>query len=221
MIDEREGAFTILRATVEAGFEIPVSVAITSANANDGKTEVAIGLARSFSRAGYATLLIDANPTNPSIGPETVDRTIPVPANLEDPSALAPVKVNAFLDVASIASDALVEATPAATLRAFFDTLRGRYAVTIWDTGNAFVSPLALQCAAVSDATFLSVRYGRNPNAQDARIVGMLEAVGARIAGVVPTAFPPERKRRGDKRAPRFDSGVIATPVRRAEKSTA
>jgi Mrp family chromosome partitioning ATPase len=219
---ERDGGFTILRATIESAFDFPLSVTVTSARPGDGKTQVASGLALAFSHAGIRTILIDANPANPSVASALNASRLRVPASLDDGSALAAVKANPFLDLASLADDALVETTSSTALRAYLDGLRGLYAVTIFDAGDAFDGSLALQCAGSSDGTLLAVAYGRNPVSQDTRLVTMLEQVGARIVGVVPTSFPRERIRKNGRRpdADREDMAFTA-PLRRAGKSTA
>jgi receptor protein-tyrosine kinase len=223
MNGEVDNGFSILRTTLESAFEVPLSVTITSAHAGDGKTEVAVGIARAFSIAGYRTILIDANPKNPSVGAALGIGRLRAPLALDEASALSAIQVTPFLDAASIADMALMDSSSASTLRAFMDDLRGRYAVTIWDASDAFSTSVALQCAAASEGTLVAVRYGRNPTPEDHRLVATLEQVGARIVGVVPTEFPGDRKqKRGAKPEPRTIEGdVPAAGVRRAGKSTA
>jgi receptor protein-tyrosine kinase len=226
MTGELDNGFTILRTTVEAALEVPLAVTVTSARPGDGKTEVAVGLARAFAAAGYRTIVVDANPASPSVGASLGAGRLRAPLSLDDVSALVAVKMTPFLDAASIADFTLTDASSAVALRTFMEDLRGRYAVTIWDAGDAFTSSLALQCSAASEGTIVAVRFGRKPTSEDARLVSTLEGVGGRIIGIVPTDLPEERKERGGKgkrRAPAYspDAEVATGGVRRAGKSTA
>jgi Mrp family chromosome partitioning ATPase len=226
MNGELDSGFTILRTTVEAALEVPLAVTVTSARPGDGKTEIAAGLARAFAAAGYRTIVVDANPASPNVGPSLGIGRLRTPAALDDASALAAIKVTPFLEAASIADFALMDASSAVALRSFMEDLRGRYAVTIWDAGDAFTSSLALQCSAASEGTLVAVRFGRKPTSEDARLVSTLEGVGGRIIGIVPTGLPDERGERigkGKRRAPAYspDGEVAAGGVRRAGKSTA
>jgi receptor protein-tyrosine kinase len=226
MNGEFDNGFAILRTTVESALEVPLSVTVTSALPGDGKTEVAVGLARAFSAAGYRTIIVDANPASPSVGVWLGAGRLRTPTALDDASALAAIKVTPFLDAASIADFALTDASSAVAIRSFMEDLRGRYAVTIWDAGDAFTSSLALQCSAASEGTVVAVRFGRKPTSEDVRLVSTLESVGGRIIGIVPTDLPEDRKERkgkGKRPAPAFSpDGEVATGgVRRAGKSTA
>jgi len=219
-----DNGFAILRTTVESALDLPLAVTVTSARPGDGKSEVAVGLARAFAIAGYRTVIVDANPGSPSVGVSLGLGRLRAPASLDE--SLNVVKVTPFLDAASIADFGLVDASSTIALRSFMEDLRGLYAVTIWDAGDAFTSSLALQCSAASEGTLIAVRYGRNPTPEDARLVSTLEQVGGRIIGIVPTEFPAEdtsRKSRKAARAPvaSADAEVAAPGVRRAGKSTA
>jgi Mrp family chromosome partitioning ATPase len=222
MSGELDSGFVILRTTVESALEVPLAVTVTSALPGDGKTQIAVGLARSFANAGYRTVLIDANPANPDVGAALGAGRLRSPATLDDPSALTTTKITPFLEAGSIADEGLADASSSVALRAFMEALRGRYAVTIWDAGDAFQGSLALACAAASDGTIVAVRFGRKPTAEDARLVTALEQVGGRVIGVVPTDFPVEGKRRTRGAARSAAAGdVLPAEVRRAGKSTA
>ena len=55
---------------------------------------------------------------------------------------------------------------------------------------DLFYDPLAVQCAAACDGVVLAVRYARNPDPEDDRVVATLEKTGARIIGSVTTSYP-------------------------------
>ena len=59
-------AFIALRATVQSTATLPAVVLVTSAKTGDGKTTVALGLARAFAAGNVDAVLVDANRERPS-----------------------------------------------------------------------------------------------------------------------------------------------------------
>jgi Mrp family chromosome partitioning ATPase len=59
-------AFVALRATVQSATALPAIVLVTSAKAGDGKSTVALGLARAFAAGNVDAVYIDANRDRPS-----------------------------------------------------------------------------------------------------------------------------------------------------------
>ncbi len=209
----------ILRSTVEAALDAPLCVTIASARPGDGTTAVATGLARAFAEAGYRTIVVDANPLESAVGAAFGVVRLKIPAALDDGAPVAATTVGEGLDAASIADRALVDSTSSGALRAYIDELRSRYAAVILEAGDLFSSGLAVPCVTAADGTIIAVRYGRNPSPDDARAVTTLEAVGAKIIGVVPTGFPAARVRKSARG--KVESEVAAAPIRRTGKSIA
>jgi len=181
--------FESVRTTLESALALPFAVAITSSQAGDGKTHLAVGLARTFARAGFETIVVDANPLAPAVG------TALGLANLAPPKTLAPgdlsiMKAGGLLEATSIASHRLADDATDAQLRGLVQYLRGKYRVTILDLCEVFYGPFAVLSAAACDGVVLTIRYARNADPEDDKVVGTLEQMGARIIGSVPTSCP-------------------------------
>jgi non-specific protein-tyrosine kinase len=187
-------AFDSVRTTLQSALRIPFAVTVSSSQIDDGKTELAAGTARAFAAAGFRTMLLDAHPAFPGVGPKLGLGDLPLPEKLEAAAlalaALRPISASDRLTAASIASHKLVEDITPKTTRALIGELRHAYDVTIVDTCDLFYDPVALQLAAACDGVVLAVRYARNPDEDDDRVVATLEKSGARIIGSVPTSYP-------------------------------
>jgi Mrp family chromosome partitioning ATPase len=182
-------AFDSVRTTLESALKPPFAVTFSSAQVDDGKTVLAVGTARAFAAAGFRTIIVDAHPGFPGVGAALGVGDLPLPVTL-DPDALNPTLVGAQFDAASIGSHKLVDGVAPAAVHAFVNALRDAYDVSIFDACDLFYDPLAVQCAAACDGVVLAVRYARNPDPEDDRVVAMLEKTGARIIGSVTTSYP-------------------------------
>src|SRR6202011_1142068 len=67
MEDDADPGFDTVRTTLQSALKIPFAVTVTSSQPHDGKTRLAAGTARAFAAAGFTTILVDANPANPSV----------------------------------------------------------------------------------------------------------------------------------------------------------
>lgn len=212
----------VIRTTLEATLEAPFSVAVTSATVGDGKTALAVGLARAFADAGYRTAIVDANPEDPAVARALGIGSLAAARSLEAVSSLRVTAAGPNLDAGSIADTGLMMATSSSALRSFAADLRGLYAVTIWDTGSLFGDSLAIQCATACDGVLVAVRYGRRILPDDSRIVSTLEQVGANVIGVVPTGCGPNANGRRvalPQSAPEAQRRVPSLQFWKAEKS--
>jgi len=188
-----ERGFDRVRTTLESALKVPFAAVVSSTLPHDGKTEVAVGTARAFARAGFRTLIADANPLNPAVGPALGLGELALPARLAL-SELAPVPApsDKGLDAVSIAGIRLLDEAAPALVRMFVDDVRSAYDVVIFDACEVFFSGFVPVCAAACDGVVLAVRYARNPDPEDDRVVSTLEQMGARIIGSVPTGFPDD-----------------------------
>ena len=182
-------AFESVRTTLESALTPPFAVTFSSTQVDDGKTALAAGTARAFAAAGFRTIIVDAHPGFPGVGTALGAGVLPVPATL-DAGALRPTSVAAQLDAASIGSHKLVDGVAPAAVHAFVNAVRGAYDVAIFDACDVYYDPLAVQCAAACDGVVLAVRYARNADPEDERVIVMLEKAGARIIGSVTTSYP-------------------------------
>jgi Mrp family chromosome partitioning ATPase len=173
--------FHFLRARVQGGTSMPTVIAVGSALPGDGKTYVACGLAQAFAEAGHETLLLDANPRNPSIANEL---GISVGAKVD------PTKVREKLFVASL-FDREVRVLRDNELDDLVEHLRARYAVTIVDGAAIPGCGSALQIARIADALLVAVRLGRRREAADDELKLLMDdgaPLGDKtVSGVVPT----------------------------------
>ncbi len=209
----------VVRTTLEATLKAPFSVAITSVEPGDGKTAMAVGLARAFADAGYRTAVIDANPDNPSVGHAVGLGMLAAPRSLESVAALRVTAAAPNLDAGSIADGALMQATSSSALRAFAEELRGLYAVTVWDTGSAFGGSLSIGCATACDGVLVAVQFGRRVLPEDSRLVATLEQVGANVIGVVATGCAPPGTNGRTRRQPILDRAKPAVLLERVGRS--
>jgi Mrp family chromosome partitioning ATPase len=190
--DDLDPGYTVARTTLQSAFALPFAVTISSARERDGKTGLAVGLARNFARARFSTLVLDANPDSPAVAHALGIEKLAVPAKLEPAAVLEVVRSADGVDAASIAGYQLVDDASDAEIAALIAGLRARYDVTIVDTGEVFASTFVPRCAAACDGVVLAVRYARFPEPNDRRVVGVLERQGARVIGTVSTSFPRE-----------------------------
>ncbi len=158
--------FVVLRATVDSFTTMPAIVLVTSALAGDGKSTVALGLARAFADANVEVALVNGNADRPSKISFNEKHVSPV-SFPDQPGALA-------------VQD---EVTPH-----FLEHLRERFAVTIVDAGTIAERGMTLQVARIANAVVLAVRQGRRHTKEDDQGIAMLRRVGAKLVGVVPVA---------------------------------
>jgi Mrp family chromosome partitioning ATPase len=185
-----EAEFTGIRTTLQSALALPCTVTISSTRPRDGKTAVAVGVARNFVRAGFSVVLVDANPDSPSVGRALEIAELPPAVSLApDVVAKATVRSSDGVYAASIASYQLVDDATDEEIAALVAALRAHYDVTIVDGTEVFSSPFVPRCAAACDGVVLAVRYARFPDPEDARVVGTLQQAGATIIGSVPTSF--------------------------------
>ena len=181
--------FDSIRTTLQSALAPPFVVAVTSTQSKDGKTALATGTARAFARAGFETLVLDANPLAPSIGAALGLGELPVPPSL-DPDALVTKGAGGLLQAASIASHKLAEAGDASSVSKLATALRAKYAVTIVDLAELFYGPFCVAWSSASDGVVIAARYARVADDEDRRLVATLERANALVIGCVPTSFP-------------------------------
>jgi Mrp family chromosome partitioning ATPase len=181
-------SFGVIRSTVEAEITSPGVLTISSARPGDGKTGVAVGIARSLAASGYRTLLIDAgtdegHTLSARLGIQAPP--VPVAAAAEH---LAKLVRPAFegCDILSIrGGNAGASAVAVAEL---FAAVKALYQYAIVDTraiGNGGAT--FARCA---DGVILTLREGRAAESADSETVAVLDRIRARFLGVVATTSP-------------------------------
>jgi Mrp family chromosome partitioning ATPase len=184
-------SFGIIRATVEAEIAAPGVLTISSVRVGDGKTGVAVGIARSLATAGYRTLLIDAGSDEGATLSAKLGVLSPPPVPVAAAAQhLSEVVRPAFegCDILSLrgGDDAGASALAVADLYA---TVRTSYQYAIVDART--VSAGGATFARCADGVVLAVREGRAADAGDGEAVALLERVRARFLGVVATVGAP------------------------------
>ena len=191
MSEGADPGFESVRTTLESALTLPFAVTISSSQMDDGKTELAVGTARAFARAGFSAVVVDAHPAFPGVGPALGVGELPLPTTVD--AAELPIRhVEDNLDAVSIGSHKLLDGLPPAKAQAFVQRMRRIYQVTVVDTCDLFYDAFAVQCAAACDGVVLAIRYARDPDPEDDRVVTTLEKMGARIIGSVPTDYPAQ-----------------------------
>ncbi len=183
MMSTVEDQINALRAHLESG-PAPSTVAIvTSAEKNDGKSLIAFGLAKSFARAGYRSIVIDANPSCAQLKYSKVVGN--VAADQIDVRACAvPNALYGYSElILANQSDAGLLSYP--QVKAVLDQCRQYYEYVIVDCGEFTGSSLPELLAKCADGALISLRQGRRPTARDEQLVQAIEECGAPVLGVV------------------------------------
>jgi polysaccharide biosynthesis transport protein len=178
--------------TVPLDIESPRVFLVTSSLPNEGKSVLAVALARSFARSGHRALLIDGDLRNPS-----VCRLLGTP---DPPSDLAMVLSGQATLTEAVHSDSRstldfiaskpsnMEPQDMLSSRHMGDILKNcarHYDVVIIDSPPITPVSDALILARHADATILVVRWGRTHREIARASLTRLFANGARICGIV------------------------------------
>jgi capsular exopolysaccharide synthesis family protein len=202
MTDPRMVAFSTQMRTIRTSFEMIVGqqgghcIAVTSTADGEGKSLTALGLALAFAVAGRRTLLIDANPRNPSL-----TRRMPFDAKNRSTAGLVQVLAGEYLSTAVYPSEApnlsLMPVGDDFTLANFSDNfdsdaarevfkhLRLRFDRVIIDLPAFTTLPDAWAIGAVADSYVLVVRAGKTAQREIESVTAALRFASAAIAGVV------------------------------------
>jgi receptor protein-tyrosine kinase len=176
-MSQSDRGFDFLRVSLESRIHVPCVVAVTSAQHGDGASVVAAGLAESFSLAGQATLLISAQAQQPAY-PRGSSVASFQARGAEGRSALTRATAD------QVTAD--IPGGRSALPRAFAN-LRESFAVVIVDTEPITESSFAYELASAADGVLVAIRLGRRSCADDQKAIGLLDACGANVLGLVPT----------------------------------
>lgn len=166
-------------------------VAVTSALPDEGKTTLAIGLARISALAGSKTVLVDCDlrrrSATHSLGLDVEKGLTEVLFRTATLNEVIQREEESGIDVVPLAQ---AEFTPrdlfgSEAMRSLLDALRARYDVIILD--NAPVMPIAdaRVLAAQADTVLLVARWGRTPVSIVRNAAERIRAHGGHISGVV------------------------------------
>jgi Mrp family chromosome partitioning ATPase len=137
---------------------------VTSAQAADGKSLAAHGLADSLTKVGHRAVLVDTS-SRSSTGPER--RSFPI---------------------VTLSSEESGPMASREAIYAFVGQMRTKYDYTIIDAAPLMSSSVAMLLAGAVDAVLLAVRHGRNPSEDDEVMVQTLKHIRAKVLGVIASA---------------------------------
>ena len=186
-----------VRAGLWMGAERPRVVAVTAACPAEGKSVLALSLARSAALSGEKVLLIDCDLRNPSLGRALRAEEGPGLADLLRGGAGLREVLHAdpsggmhFIPAGRAGGDTfgLFMGTGMAQLLA---DARGEYALVVLDSPPVQAITEARVLAMIADAAILCVRWRFTPAAIVRYAVELLEDAHAHVAGVVLTRVDP------------------------------
>lgn len=169
-------------------------IAVTSALPGEGKSALALGLARSAARGGAKVLLIDADMRHPTIGRQM---------GLEDGPGLAEVLAgNLVGDGSAVARSleprlcVLPAGKPVGDPQELLGSVRfghiiawatGAFDLVVIDTPPVLPAADALLAARAADATVFAVRWEKTPRAAARDALRLLHGSGAKVLSAVLT----------------------------------
>lgn len=207
--------------------DLPKVILVTSAHPTEGKTTVAVGLAESFARNDYRTLLIDADMRKPlastrlSLTPASTGFSPTLRAYLEDPLRTEePVHV----DVDGVHFDMIpsFEPAPAPTeliSRSFASVLhrfKGQYDAIIIDSPPTLPVADAMTLAPHATGVVLAVSLPAADRRAVRATLDLLDRIGVRILGTVITNVEPSRSL-GGTRGYGYGYGYGYGPIEKTE----
>jgi capsular exopolysaccharide synthesis family protein len=208
VVDQPQSAFSeairTLRSTLQlAPFTRRAQVLMfTSVHAGEGKTSLAVSLARSAAKTGVKVIVVDADLRKPAIAAQfgtppakpLLDVIGGVPS-LENAIHVDPRSQAHFIAPAPF-GDSVDCVLGGTDLRTALAELRKRYDLIILDTAPASTSTDAAQLGALADAIILVVRWGRTNTDAVATAVRQLAFRGVAVSGVILNGVPPGRQTR-------------------------
>jgi polysaccharide biosynthesis transport protein len=179
---------------------MPKTFLITSSLPHEGKSVLAMSLARSFAIAGKKTLLVDCDLRNPSVAtamvrpPETPCLTQVLNRDVDWRDAIYKDDKSP-LDVISAAmgTPAPHDLVASPVMRALIDQCRRHYDIVILDSPPITAVSDALILSRWVDATMLTIRWGVTPREIAKTSLNKLFQSGARLCGAVLTQVDLQR----------------------------
>ena len=186
-----------LRAGLWLGAQRPRAVAITAARPGEGKTTVAVALARSAALSGEQAVLLDCDLRHPALarlfgaeGQPGLADYLRGEASLDAVIRKDPLTPMAYIGAGSAGPDGFGLFLSEAMARAV-QTLRETYDLVLLDTPPALAMSDTRAIAQIADATLLCVRWRSTPRDVAAAAIELLEESQAAVVGVALTRVDP------------------------------
>jgi succinoglycan biosynthesis transport protein ExoP len=174
--------------------DAPRSISITSAVPHEGKTVLAVWLARVSAMAGLKVLLVDADLRRPAVArylesPQSVGarRGIIEPGKDLQEMVLEDSPTGMHYVTAYAENDRFHGIASLRRLESVLREARESYDLVVVDSAPVLAAPEALPICQMTDGVVLAVRWGHTPYRQVRYAVSMLRPVNANLLGAVVT----------------------------------
>lgn len=193
-------AFRVLRTNLQfLGLDAPLkSIMVTSASPGEGKTTTIANLAVAFAQAGMRVCLVDADLRRPMVAKLFgVENWVGLTTALIGQNSVDEVIRESVVDGLSILTSGPIPPNPAELLNSarmggLLAQLQERFDMVLIDTPPVLAVADAAVLAPRTGGVLMVVRSGGVARQQAARAKASLEAVKARVLGVVLEAVSPE-----------------------------
>jgi len=178
---------------------LPKVMAMTSAQATEGKSTSSLAIAAGLARTGLRTVIIDADLRRPSmhkrLGRPNEHGLADLLTSASDPAAvtLASGTVNLDVILAGPIPPSASELLSSPRMAAVLETLASRYDSVIVDCPPVLGLADAPALAALTDGLVFVIEAGRVHSGALRTALRRLRFVGANMVGVVLTKFDPQR----------------------------
>ena len=192
MVKSMEEYYNSIRTNIQfSGRDLKV-ITLTSAQPGEGKSTTSVNLAISFARAGFRTLLIDADTRNSVMSGtfKSNERYQGLTSFLSGNAELSDVICDTSIDNLMIIPAGQVPPNPTSLIqndnfKAMVETVRGLYDYVIIDTPPLGLVIVAAILAHHSDASLLVVKAGADKRRTVTKLKEQLEQSGSVFLGVI------------------------------------
>ncbi|MGX6423865.1 tyrosine-protein kinase [Streptococcus infantarius] len=192
MVKSMEECYNSIRTNIQfSGRDLKV-ITLTSAQSGEGKSITSVNLAISFARAGFRTLLIDADTRNSVMSGtfKSKGRYDGLTSYLSGNAELSDVICDTTVDNLMIIPAGQVPPNPTSLIqndnfKAMIETVRGLYDYVIIDTPPLGLVIDAAILAHHSDASLLVVKAGADKRRTITKLKEQLEQSGSVFLGVI------------------------------------
>lgn len=200
--DKQIDSFRILRTNVKNKINDEVKTfAVTSSQQSEGKTHVAINLAKSFAAIGDRVLLVDCNFRHPSLFKELniknnagLVEILKNEADLNDLILNNKVDENLYVISTGEVEDIDIELINSDNILSFVDKVKDDFDRIIFDTPASGVVSEGLEIASICDETILVIGIDETKIDTVNHTIELLKGVNADIIGVVLNKIPMEKE---------------------------
>ncbi len=192
MVKSMEEYYNSIRTNIQfSGRDLKV-ITLTSAQSGEGKSTTSVNLAISFARAGFRTLLIDADTRNSVMSGtfKSKERYQGLTSFLSGNAELSDVICDTNIDNLMIISAGQVPPNPTTLIqndnfKAMIEIVRGLYDYVIIDAPPLGLVIDAAILAHYSDASLLVVKAGADKRRTVTKLKEQLEQSGSAFLGVI------------------------------------